>query len=875
MLRNRRWWLLCLLLVTAEVERLMAQHKLSGTVRDTEAKPVPNCNTFVRRDGAVKSFTSTNEAGFFQLQDLDSGTYEFVVSAIGFKKYTRELLVRGIELEIEVVLQPDTIILDQVIVHGDPPIRVKGDTVVYNAGYFMRGDEAALSDLLKKLPGLSVGDDGKVRYHGKQVSRIKIENDDLFESNYQLLTKNLPAAWVEQVEVLQDYSNNPLLKDIEESDEVALNLTLKDKRKNKLLGDVRGGTNFSKRYEGRVNLASLHRRTKLYALSSVNSIGEDPAGSVEELINPALPGATLAGDGVSSTFLVPVTKPNIPEFQRDRYYDNQAAFGSLQGIHKFSPKVTLKLAAYAYRDAADFGQASRSDYFTPYDTIRFSEIAATIFKERLWHFATDFNWRYREKLSFQYKVNVQGMTGATGLNSNFNQLSIRDDLKTSASRQDHSLQVTLRQSEKAAFVAHARVLSDSRPQEYGVDGNVVGPYFAPLPSSDTLLQTGSFDTRFVGGDVQWFHRVKRSRIGVRVRATSASQELASLLASTTSNLSGNILQTRREEVSGEVYYAWRSGNWGLTPAVQIQRVNTGMSDRLAGETVFILPRLSLRWKGSESRCTLFYGLGGQVSDLNQLTPNAIMRRYNYMTSQDPGFRSFYQRTFFASYQWGGWGRGFSLLTSLFHQDSPGAYLTDIDVDQNYAVSTTNQVADRSVTSYSLEADKYFASIYTNLKVKWVANQSSFVTSVESVTAATVSTGHLLDLSLRTALPGPVNAHAGHVWQISTSANSLLSAINYSSLLFLDGYLKGLQQRLTVTLHWERYEIASFAGSPVFHFADASATWRIREGLEVYIKGRNLLNETTYAQRTISSQNATEMLNSLINRYILIGLQIQL
>ncbi len=856
------------------MEPLIAQSSVSGTVQDVDASPVPYCNAFLRQNGLIKNLTTTNDNGYFRFENLDSGRYEFVVSAIGYKKHTQVLHLDRMEVKVEVVLLPDTVVLDQVIVHGDAPIRIKGDTVVYDAGYFKSGDEVALADLLRKLPGLSVGEDGKIKFQGKNVSRIKIEDDDLFESNYQLLTKNLPASWVEQVEVLQHYSNNPLLKDIEESDEVALNLTLKDNRKNKLLGDLRGGTDLSNRYEGRVNLASIQQRTKWYVLSSANSLGEDPAGSIEELISPSATGATLAGDGVSSDFLVPMTKPNIPEFRRDRYYNNQAAFGSVQGIHKFSKKLSLKLVAYGYRDAVDFAQASRSDYFTPYDTVRFNEVAATNHKESLWHFAGDVNWRPRDKITLQYKAKVEGMSSSAGLRSNFNQQSIVDDMDASASRQDHALLVTRRPSEKSAFVVHGRYISDNRPQEYRVEGNVLGPFFSPLPSSDTLLQASSFDTRFVGGDVQWYHRLKKARLGIRARVTSASQELGNQLTST-ATLSVNNLEYRKQEVSGEVYYAWRTGNWVFTPSVQAQRLDVALNDRQGGNTSFLLPRLSMKWEGSKSSLTVIYNLSGQVSDPYQLTRNAILRRYNTVALQDPSFRSFSQRTLLATYQWGGWGRGFSLLTSLFHQDSPAAYLPDLDVEPNYTVATTDRVADRSMTSYSMEADKYFTPLYTNLKVKWIGNRSSFVTSVESVSTSTISTGHMVDVSLRTALPGPLNVHGGHIWQVATSSSDLLSATNYTSMLFLDGYLKALKQRLTVTLHWERYEINSFEGRPVFHFMDLSANWRIKEGFEVYAKGRNLLSETVYAQRSISSQNTIEFVNPLINKYILIGLQFQL
>jgi outer membrane receptor protein involved in Fe transport len=151
-----------------------------------------------------------------------------------------------------------------------------------------------------------------------------------------------------------------------------------------------------------------------------------------------------------------------------------------------------------------------------------------------------------------------------------------------------------------------------------------------------------------------------------------------------------------------------------------------------------------------------------------------------------------------------------------------------------------------------------------------------MTSTEGVTARTVANGHNLDISLRSALPGSFNAHAGHVLQASFTQSELVEASNYSSLFYVDGYITGLKQRLNMTLHFERYELLSVEGRPTFHFLDVFARFRIRQDKQflVFVNARNLLNETVYGQRAVSPQGVAVTANQLMPRYVLLGLEIR-
>jgi hypothetical protein len=244
---------------------------------------------------------------------------------------------------------------------------------------------------------------------------------------------------------------------------------------------------------------------------------------------------------------------------------------------------------------------------------------------------------------------------------------------------------------------------------------------------------------------------------------------------------------------------------------------------------------------------------------------------------DNRFRTFARHTYLLNYQLGDWTSRFSILATALHQDLPNDYLANVDIASNFTSVTTNQLADRKLTSFSIMMDRFFKAIYTNLKVDWRASRTEFITSTEGVQARTVANGHTLDISLRTALKGSFNVHAGHTLQASVTNSDLIEASNYSSLLYVDGYITGLKQRLNLTIHVERYELLSVTDRPTFHFVDIFARFRLSESKPflIFLNARNLLNEEVYAQREVSPQAIATTANQLIPRYVLIGIELKL
>lgn len=230
-----------LLLVVASTS--FAQIRVEGVVKDSIGAPLELANVLaINQDTkTMDSYGITNDKGRYKL-DLKSNTkYTIQVSYIGMKtaneilETTDQNVIKDFSMEFDNAL-------DAVELTYEMPVTVKGDTLVYNADSFNKGTERKLEDVLKNLPGVEINDDGQVEVEGKVVSKVMIDGKDFFDGDTKLATENIPANAVDKVQVLKNYSEVGQLSGVTNNqDNIALNIKLKEGKKNFWFGNVTAG----------------------------------------------------------------------------------------------------------------------------------------------------------------------------------------------------------------------------------------------------------------------------------------------------------------------------------------------------------------------------------------------------------------------------------------------------------------------------------------------------------------------------------------------------------------------------------------------------------------------------------------------------------
>ena len=220
-----------------------SQVQLTGIVKDSIGNPLEMANVIALDTVAKKiaSFGFTDGTGNFKLDLKANTTYNIKISYIGFKEISKFIKTKESNLLFNYTMSEDNL-LDGISIVSKMPITIKGDTIIYNADSFKNGSERKLEDVLQKLPGVEVNDAGEIEVEGKKVEKVMIDGKDFFGGDTKLATKNIPSNAVDKIQVLRNFSDVSQLSGVQNNqDRVAINIKLKEGKKNFWFGDVLAG----------------------------------------------------------------------------------------------------------------------------------------------------------------------------------------------------------------------------------------------------------------------------------------------------------------------------------------------------------------------------------------------------------------------------------------------------------------------------------------------------------------------------------------------------------------------------------------------------------------------------------------------------------
>lgn len=324
-----------------------SQIKLQGTVTNLENEPLEMANIVAvnSQTKSVDSYGFTNSKGKYQLSLKKNTNYSLKVSYVGMKTASLTIITQQIDLKKNIVLENDNS-LEEVNITYKMPVTIKGDTIVYNADSFTSGREKKLEDVLKKMPGISVNDDGKVEVEGKTVNKVMVEGKDFFDGDSKLATQNIPANAVDKVQVLKNFSEINQLKNVtDHKDNVALNIKLKEGKKNFWFGEVTAGIGINERYLAHPKLFYYNPKYSINIITDANNIGKIPftwsdyfkfTGGFKKMSR----GTTLQASSSDIGFLM---------MQNDKAKSIETQFGALN--LSYSPKKTWDISGFAIYSA--------------------------------------------------------------------------------------------------------------------------------------------------------------------------------------------------------------------------------------------------------------------------------------------------------------------------------------------------------------------------------------------------------------------------------------------------------------------------------------------------------------------------------------------
>ena len=255
--------------------------RFEGTVKDTTGVALEMANVMAINNNtrAMDAYAITNATGKYQLNLNANTPYTLKISYIGFSSQEKQITTLDKAMNYNVVLKEGNLLKEVELVY-EMPVSISGDTIIYNSDSFTNGTERKLEDVLKKLPGVEVDTDGNITVEGKSVQKIMVEGKDFFDGDTKIATKNIPADALDKIQVLRNYNEVSNLKGLENNEEnVAINIKLKEGKKNFWFGDITAGAgawDTEDRYLINPKLFYYNPKISVNVISNFNNIGELP-----------------------------------------------------------------------------------------------------------------------------------------------------------------------------------------------------------------------------------------------------------------------------------------------------------------------------------------------------------------------------------------------------------------------------------------------------------------------------------------------------------------------------------------------------------------------------------------------------------------------
>lgn len=293
----KRFVFLALLLIGISTTFLFAQNRgqgrgkvtVSGTVIDKEdnsAVMQATVQLLTLPDSTMAVGNVTNNNGVFSVSSRP-GKYVLKISYVGYLPYIKEVQLTSSKPNLnigKIELATDAIMLKEAVVTAEAPqVTVSGDTLGYNASAYRTPEGAMLEELVKKLPGAEVDDDGNVKINGKEVKKLMVDGKEFFGGDVKTGLQNLPVDMIEKINAYDRQSDNARITGIDDGEEeTVLDLTVKKGMNQGWVGNFDGGIGTEDRYSasGNVNRFSSHgaNSNQFSFIGRINNVNDQRFG---------------------------------------------------------------------------------------------------------------------------------------------------------------------------------------------------------------------------------------------------------------------------------------------------------------------------------------------------------------------------------------------------------------------------------------------------------------------------------------------------------------------------------------------------------------------------------------------------------------------
>lgn len=254
--------------------------KITGTLIDRDTKEGVMLATvqMLKPDSTYVSGVLSDEKGRFSIEASAAGSYILKISSVGYTPLTKTIKVDG-KKDIalgEIIFNADAIMLKGATVVGQAArVTVKEDTFVYNASAYRTPEGSVVEELVKRLPGAQVSDDGTITINGKEVKKVLVDGKEFMTGDTQTALKNLPTSIIDKIKAYDEKSDLAKVTGIDDGEEqTVLDFGIKKGMNKGVFGNVDASIGTHDRYAERLMGALFKDKTRVMLMGNLNNVND-------------------------------------------------------------------------------------------------------------------------------------------------------------------------------------------------------------------------------------------------------------------------------------------------------------------------------------------------------------------------------------------------------------------------------------------------------------------------------------------------------------------------------------------------------------------------------------------------------------------------
>ena len=826
---------------------------LVGSVNDEESGE-PVAGAIVHAVGG-KNYTFTTNDGRFSLK---GEARQIRVQSMGY----RSIVVDVTESPMHIKMKPEATQLKDVIIKA-PDIIQKSDTLVYSMSKWAQKQDRNMADVLRRLPGVEVAENGSIKYNGEPINKFYIDGSDFVNDRYGVATNNISPDDVSSVEIMENHQPVKVLEGLEFSQQAGLNIKLKEAARARWIGILNGGMGAEPLlYDASVFAMRIARKWQNMETLRLNDTGWNPNSQSQRHTDNTLPGSVYNDNPWPGYIAIGTTSAPLDEL---RTRDNLSFLAQSSNSRHVADGLDVKLNATYQADRLDFTNSCTTRYFDK-NIPSFLEQNTMRSHEHLlngeWSLQLNRRYNYlKDNLSVDALWNhaTSAVSGTQTLQqqSDLPSIDITNDLQLVRRIDSHLL--TISSYNCYAHRPHS-LTADSVLQDLTTDD------FRSITEAryGWLLRRWSFYAR--GGIDLNLHRFQSSLSGLMLPDYSLD-----------GRRNFTVLKTY---ASPEARYQHR--RWWLTFSLPIGYYYYHIADRLADTStekhfMSISPMVYVRHQlTAKTELSAYLNYSLQPVAPSSYTQTVIMSDFRNLTFQTPSAESMQQRS--ASVRL----RYRNPITSLFGNLS-------IKYEQDYQPLMQNQlfIGDRILTA--------FVACGNNISITQLnGGISKGLWSTKITVGIDASFGHTSAKMMRQNVEQPYTStfiilapkFSGKFTRWLSSDYRLTYTNNQYKVDAVKAIHSALRQNLSITfLPTDQWHIAFGAEHYFMRFStdqtasitflDASVRWLLSKRIDLALAATNLLDETDYRYTSFGSLSESLYSFSIRPRNIIIKMQIKI